>query len=370
MNYLQMKTYKNLFDKIISFENLLLAHKRAKKGKRFKKTVADFDLRLESNLFDLQKELASHTYQPQGYTTFYVFDSKKRMISAASYRDRVVHHALCNIIQPIFENTFIEDSYANRKGKGTHSAIKRFQSFMQKNDYVLKCDIRKYFPSIDHEKLKQLIRKKIACRQTLWLIDKIIDNSNAQEKIDFLPENELDRKRGLPIGNLTSQYFANIYLNEFDHFIKEKLQVKCYIRYVDDFVLLHPCKATLQLWKKEIDDFLKNYYLRPHPTKSRIIPSKCGISFLGQRVFRDFRLLKSEGVKRFRKKLKKNIQLWKGKRLSIDKFESRLNSWKGHAGQANTYRLLAQVFENVRSEGLNLVKTKRAAWRFLEQQCE
>lgn len=363
-----MKTYKNLFSQIISFENLLLAHQKASKGKRFNKTVADFTLRLESNLFDLQKELENQIYKPKGYTTFYIFDSKKRMISAAHYRDRVVHHALCNIIQPIFENTFIEDSYANRKGKGTHSAIKRFQSFMQKNEYVLKCDIRKYFPSIDHEKLKQIIRRKIACQQTLWLIDTIIDNSNKQEKIDFLSENELDRRRGLPIGNLTSQYFANIYLNEFDHFVKEKLGARYYLRYVDDFVLLDSDKQKLHEWKKEIDVFLESYHLRLHLTKSRIIPVSEGVSFLGQQVFRRFRLLKSENVRRFRKRLKKNIDLFQRNQLSIDKFEARLNSWKGHAAQADTYHLQAQVFESVKSKGLNLVKTRRSSWRLLEQQ--
>ena len=158
------------------------------------------------------------------------------MISAAPYRDRVVHHALCAVIMPIFEKTLIHDTYANRVGYGTHRALERFTSFARSHRYVLQCDIRKYFPSIDREILKTLIRRKIQCPDTLWLIDAIIDNGNDQESSpDFFPNDSLldpvERKRGLPIGNLTSQWFANIYLSGFDHFVKEQLKVKKYLRY-------------------------------------------------------------------------------------------------------------------------------------------
>jgi retron-type reverse transcriptase len=158
------------------------------------------------------------------------------LISAAPYRDRVVHHALCAVIMPIFEKTFIHDTYANRVGYGTHRALERFTSFARSSQYVLQCDIRKYFPSIDREILKTLIRRKIQCPDTLWLIDAIIDNGNDQESSpDFFPNDSLldpvERKRGLPIGNLTSQWFANIYLSGFDHFVKEQLKVKKYLRY-------------------------------------------------------------------------------------------------------------------------------------------
>ncbi len=164
------------------------------------------------------------------------------MISAAPYRDRVVHHGLCNIIVPIFERTFIHDSYANRCGFGTHRALRRFTEFARSSRYVLQCDIKKYFPSIDHEILKSLLRRKLKCQNTLWLLDKIIDNSNDQNSpIDYFPGDDLltpiQRRRGLPIGNLTSQFFRNVYLNGFDHFIKEQLKVKKYIRYLDDFAI-------------------------------------------------------------------------------------------------------------------------------------
>src|SRR5262249_9014767 len=158
----------------------------------------------------LQAELQSQTYRLGPYRTFTIYDAKPRLISAAPYRDRVVHHALCNIIEPIFERIFIHDSYACRKGKGTHAAAHRLTQFMQNNDYPLQCDIRKYFPSIDHAILKSLLRRKIGCPQTLWLIDLLIDHSNPQDEVtDYFPGDTLftpwERRRGLPIGNQTSQ---------------------------------------------------------------------------------------------------------------------------------------------------------------------
>ena len=233
-----MKRHGNLYPQIIAFENILLSAKKAEKGKRFRDNVLEFNYNLEAELTNLQQELAEKTYQPGDYRTFYIKEPKSRMISAAPYRDRVVHHALCNIIVPLIEPTFIADSYANRVGFGTHRALERFTKFARESRYVLQCDIQKYFPSIDHEILKNLIRRKIKCRDTLWLIDTIIDNSNEQlPAIEHFQGDDLltplERRRGLPIGNLTSQFFANIYLNGFDHFVKEELKVRKYLRYVD-----------------------------------------------------------------------------------------------------------------------------------------
>jgi len=186
-----MKTHKNLFALICSFENLLLAARLASRGKGLKTPALKFFLHLEENLLQIQRELATQTYEPGEYKTFEIVRPKRRMISAAPFRDRVVHHALCNVIAPLFERLFIFDSYANRSGKGTHAAIRRLQHFMRRARYVLKCDLRQYFPSIDLEILKQLIRQVIAPSrfhneirkrggadaETLWLIDKIIDGS-------------------------------------------------------------------------------------------------------------------------------------------------------------------------------------------------
>jgi retron-type reverse transcriptase len=235
-----MKRYGNLWHQIIDFTNLVAAARQAQKGKRFRENVLEFNYNLEAELAQIKTELETKTYTPSSYRSFDIFEPKRRMISAAPYRDRVVHHALCNVIVPIFERTFIADSYANRVGFGTHRALHRFTQFARSSLYILQCDIRKYFPSIDHAILKSLLRRKLKCQNTLWLADTIIDSSNEQELIiDHFPGDDLltplQRRRGLPIGNLTSQFFANIYLNGFDHFVKEQLKVVKYIRYVDDF---------------------------------------------------------------------------------------------------------------------------------------
>jgi RNA-directed DNA polymerase len=208
-----MKRYGNLWHQVVDFENLLLAARQARRGKRFRQNVLAFNYNLESELLQIQAELENHTYCPGAYRTFQILDPKPRLISAAPYRDRVVHHALCNVIIPLIERMFIRDSYANRLGYGTHRALKRFTQFFRSSRYVLQCDIRKYFPAIDHEILKTILHRRIKCPETLWLIDTIIDGSNEQDPvIEYFPGDTLltpiQRRRGLPIGNLTSQFFG------------------------------------------------------------------------------------------------------------------------------------------------------------------
>lgn len=173
-----MKRYGNLWSQIIAFPNLLQAARQAQKGKRFRSSVLAFNHNLEIELQRLQQELATQSYHPGPYNSFRIYDPKPRLISAAPYRDRVVHHALCNVITPLIESSFIHDTYANRKGYGSHRALRRFVQFARSNRYVLQCDVRKYFPSIDHKILKAILRQKIKCSRTLWLIDTIIDGSN------------------------------------------------------------------------------------------------------------------------------------------------------------------------------------------------
>jgi retron-type reverse transcriptase len=221
-----VKRYGNLWPQITAWDNLLLAARLAQKGKRFRDNVLAFNYNLERELLQLQAELQQKSYRPGTYRTFEIYDPKPRLISAAPYCDRVVHHALCNIIIPPIERSFIADTYANRSGYGTHRALQRFIQFARSSRYILQCDIRKYFPSIDHEILKEILRQKIKCKNTLWLIDAIVDGSNPQEPvIDYFPGDDLlapvSRRKGLPIGNLTSQFFANVYLNGFDHFVQD-----------------------------------------------------------------------------------------------------------------------------------------------------
>lgn len=363
-----MKTYKNLFASIFSFENLYRAAKQAQKGKKNKEEVAWFHNRLEENLLDLKASLEHKTYRHGDYKTFYVLDPKKRMISAAPYRDRVLHHALCNVIEPLFEKSFISDSYANRKGKGTHKAITRFQAFARQYDYVLKCDIQKFFPSIDHEILKQEIRKKIACKDTLWLIDHIIGHSNPQEEIEPYFPDDPTRRRGLPIGNLTSQFWANVYMNAFDHFIKDRLGLKAYVRYVDDFVVLSNSKEELHELKTQIQDFLLNYRLRTHPTKTQIQQVVKGVPFLGFMVFKGYKHVLKPKLKRYKRHVQKNIKLMQRGEVSPQKLEDKLNSWLGHLRFGASQCTEHNFFFYIRDSGVNLLKHPRNSWRVLEQQ--
>lgn len=357
-----MKRIGFLYDQICTFDNLLKAFYKARKGKRNNLNVAAFEVNLEPELFQLLDELKNGTYQPGAYRTFYIQDPKKRMISAAPFRDRVVHHALCNIIEPIFENTLIADTFANRKNKGTHAGIRRCQSFMRRYPYVLKADIRKYFPSIDHDILKAIIARKIKCPRTLDLIHLIIDNSNLQEPtLDYFPGDDLftiaSRRKGLPMGNLTSQFFANLYLSPFDHFVKEELGILGYVRYVDDFVLFAGDKGRLHQVKEAARDFLAHQLrLQLHPKKCEVFPTRGGITFLGQRIFLTHRRLSRDNVLRFRRRLRHRLIQYQAGNLSPAAMECQLNSWLGHARQADTWRLRRKLFRQLQEQGLSVLE--------------
>lgn len=330
-----MKRYNNLFEQITSFENLFLASQKAQKGKRHKASVSSFNLELERQLLIIQRELQNQTYQPGLYKRFLIFDPKKRLISAAPYRDRIVQHALCNVIEPIFDKTFIYDSYACRKGKGTLKAVDRFTKFCRQNNYVLKCDISKYFDSIDHNILLGLVSRKIKDKLALRLIKLIIDSSNNQEK-------------GIPIGNLTSQFFANIYLNGMDHFIKEQLGCRYYIRYTDDFVVLDNDKRRLHEIKGVIADYLERLKLRLHPVKSRVFPVRQGTDFLGYKIYPDFRLIRKDNVKRFKRRMKGRFKLLRLGLTTIPDITHSIQSWLGFAQHADSYALRRKLFSQLR----------------------
>lgn len=347
-----MKRYNNLWTEVTDFQNLLAAARQAQRGKRFRENVLRFNYRLEEELIQLQSQLQTKTYQPGTYKTFNVKEPKPRLISAAPYRDRVVHHALCNVIMPIFEQTFIHDSYANRSGFGTHRALKRFTQFARSNCYVLQCDIRKYFPSIDHEILKQILRRKIKCSDTLWLIDTIIDSSNEQEPvIDYFPGDSLltplQRRKGLPIGNLTSQFFANIYLNPFDHFVKEHLRVGQYLRYVDDFALFSNDQSFLADVRLALEDFLVSLRLNIHPVKSQLSQTRVGATFVGFRVFKDHIRVKSANLQRARYRLRRLKKHYATNRITFERLTQSLQSWTAHLKHADTWHLRQDIFSSL-----------------------
>lgn len=346
-----MKRYGDLWQQVTDFENLFKASRQAQRGKRFRSNVLDFNYHLEQNLAQLQQELQSQTYQPGAYRSFRIFESKPRLISAAPYRDRVVHHALCNIIVPIFERTFITDSYANRLGFGTHRALHRFTEFARANKYILQCDIRKYFPSIDHEILKSILARKVKCVKTLWLIDTIIDHSNEQELVlEYFPGDTIltpyERRHGLPIGNLTSQFFANCCLNGLDHFVKERLKATCYLRYVDDFVLFSNDQSFLVHARQAIEAFLATLRLKIHPVKSQLFETRIGASFVGFRVLPDRIRVRNDNLRRSRQRLRNLKAAYTNTEIDVEKLTQCIQSWIAHLNHANTYRLQQAIFSS------------------------
>ncbi len=328
-----MKTYKNLFKEVCSIENLYKAYLKAKKGKNESLEVLRFTFNLEEELINLHKDLKAQEYKTGKYRNFIIFEPKERKISALPFRDRVVHHSVYSAIEPVFEKSFIFDSYACRKDKGTHAGIKRTQKFIRqvnKNFYVLKCDVSKYFPSVNHRILKKLLRKKISDKKLLNLLDLIID-SNGLEK-------------GIPIGNLTSQLFANIYLNELDKFMKHKKRIKYYIRYMDDFLIIHESKKYLHELKREIRCFLKTLKLELHPKKANVFPLKTGIDFLGYRIFRNYRLVRKSTVKRFLKNIKLKIKNYEKNAITFGKLMESFNSWEAYMSYGDTYALRKSLY--------------------------
>lgn len=341
-----VKAYKNLYPKIYSLGNLTLAWRKARKSKTKKKYVIEFEKNIIKNLLQLHEELKNEIYQPKPLTTFILRDPKTRKISKSHFRDRVIHHAIVRILEPIFDKTFIPDSCANRKGKGTLFTLERFDLFKRKitnnlksGAFCLKADIKHYFQTVDHEILINILKKKIKDNPTINLIKKIIANSNCQRERDIT-------FRGMPLGNLTSQFFANLYLNELDYFIKHNLKAKYYIRYIDDFVLLHSSKFQLEEWKNKINNFLKeNLKLELHPDKSRIIPLSRGIDFVGFRNFYHFKLLRKRNIR----KMLKKIEMFRNKEITYQKIIEIFQGWNAYAKWANTFKLRRKLYQQLQN---------------------
>ena len=348
-----MKRSGNLWPAVISFPSLFRAARKARRGKRFRPDVAQFEFDLERNLWRLHEELQTRSYQPGAYHTFLIYEPKQRQISAAPYRDRVVHHALAAVLESVFEPAFVTDSYACRKGKGTHAAVDRAQQYARRFRYVLKTDVRKFFPSVDHGILISLIERKIKDPNVMWLVNLIVDASNEQEPVlDWFPGDDLfdpaERRRGLPIGNQTSQFFANAYLNPLDHFIRESLQAGGYVRYADDMLVFSDDKRELALWRTQITEFLYSLRLKLHPRKSEIFPVACGIPFLGYRVFPTHRQVSKSNVRRFRRRVHVMQSDYAAGRISLEEIRQRMISWLGHARQGSSSVWQEAVFANIR----------------------
>jgi RNA-directed DNA polymerase len=349
-----MKTHKKLYDKLCSKENLYLAYRKARKGKSKKASVIEFEDNLEENLNKLQEELLNLTYKPLPLKRFVIRDPKTRTIHASAFRDRIVHHAIINILEPIFEKIFIYDSYASRKDKGAHLAIKRFDYFQRKvtqngcvftkrkenknqvQGYCLKADIRHYFDTVNHQVLISIIRRKIKDKKVIWLINQILDNFDSPTK-----------GTGMPLGNFTSQFFANVYLNELDQFVKHKLRTKYYIRYVDDFVILYESKEQLEEWKIKINNFLKEKLkIELHPSKSHVLRLNSGINFLGFRVFYHHKLIRASNLKNFERRFNNMRILFDEEIVSREKALESLDGWLAYCSYANTYKYRRYLIRN------------------------
>ena len=319
-----------MFSDIIEIDNLLEAWKEFVKGKRNKRDIQEFSLKLMDNLFVLHEDLSSGNYKHGGYKAFDIFDPKPRNIHKASVQDRLLHHAIYRILYPFFDKTFITDSFSCRLNKGTHKALSRFREFtykVSKNDtrtcWVLKCDIRKFFASIDHKILLNILNSYIPDKWIMKLLQEIIESFFTKPGI------------GLPLGNLTSQLFVNIYMNEFDKFVKHKLKAKNYIRYADDFVILSDDKSWLENLIFPIADFLNGKLkLYLHPDKVFIKTLASGVDFLGWVNFSDHRVLRTTTKRRMIKKI-----------ISSRSYET-LQSYLGLLTHGNTHMLRERILKH------------------------
>ncbi|MBU4342150.1 MAG: RNA-dependent DNA polymerase [Candidatus Altiarchaeota archaeon] len=342
-----MKTHDSLYEEIIAFPNMYHAYYEAIKGKA-DSTFKEFNNDLHQNLWELHEELLNQSYEPSPYTTFYLTDYKTRRIMAPHFRDHIVHHAIYNYLEQVYNSTFIYDSFACQKGKGTHKGFERVKKFINKynhKDYFMKCDITKYFYSIDHHRLMSIIEKKIKDKNLLWLLGKIL-NSHKEDPLPshIINPNCEEQKKGIPIGNLTSQLFANIYLNELDYFVKHKLRVKHYVRYVDDFIILAKDKDYLHNLWQEIHNFLKNQlHLKLEPRKTHINKISFGVDFLGYVAFKKYVRVRSRNYRRFRIRLKNRIHRYYRDEISLESLNASFVSYFGHLTHTNSNEIMEEI---------------------------
>lgn len=312
-----VKRTNHLFDQVASFENLYFAWKKARQGTGWNDDTYYFNFHLEHQLFKLQQQIKSETYQPGHYQYFNILDPKPRVIAVAPFVDRVVHHALVQFLMPVFEPTFIDHSYATRVGKGTHCAIEQAQKLVRRYSWYYKMDILHFFENVDHHLMLKFVARKIKDPKVMRLTEKIINN--------------VAGSKGLPIGNLTSQFFANVYLNSLDHFIKESLQIKGYLRYMDDFVIFADRKQVLIQQHQKIEQQINQQLKLTLKQQACLLnKSSAGLSFLGMRIFKGLIRVKSENKRRCLKRLKHKEHLFLINKLTEQQFTDSVISTQSH----------------------------------------
>lgn len=333
------KTAKNLWPSVTTFENLLAAWKLARRGKRRSLSAVRFWGNLEENLFGIQEQLVNHWWKPSPWREFVVREPKLRLIQAPYFGDRVVHHALMRIAEPVFERRFIDDSFACRKGKGTHAASRRTTDFLRRattawgSPYILKADISKFFPSISHTILMHRLDRLFGDPDVMWLFERIVMHNGFNG-------------RGVPIGALTSQWLANLFLDALDHFVKDDLGIKYYLRYMDDFVVVGPNKAWCATALGQIERFVNMCDLRLNP-KTAIYPASHGVDFVGYRHWTDHTLPRKRTMKRARRLFKSLVARYNRGEIDLDYVRPRIASFAGYVQHCDAYRSAGSLFDSV-----------------------
>lgn len=337
-----ISTITNVFEEMFTFEALVEANRQARKGKRFRPEVLRFTDDLEGNLLQLQRELLDGTYKVGPYRQFYVREPKLRLVMALAYRDRIVQWAIYQQLFPFYNKQFIEDSYACRKGKGSHRAVNRLQYWLRQVDrkpgqrwYYLKLDVAKYFYRVSHRKLEEILQRRIKDERLMALLKRIINSEDTAFglPVGCSPEDcDLDARvweTGMPIGNLTSQMFANIYLNELDQYAKHTLGIHFYVRYMDDIIILSDSKEQLHRWKDAIERFLRDELELELNKKTTIRPISVGVDFVGYRLYSTHRRLKRSTARKILRRFSGICDLLNQGAMSRERFDRVTASWAG-----------------------------------------
>jgi len=338
-----MKVFNDIFERIISVENLFAAWEAFHSDKQNKPDVLAFEINLEPNLFQLHRDLRSKNYRHGPYTSFYIHDPKQRHIHKATVRDRILHHAMYSILNSIFEPTYINHSFSCRIGKGTHKGVEAVETMIRgvthngtKPGFVLKCDVQKFFFRIDHGILLTILKKKLQDENAVWLLQEVIGSLSSSDTGAV--------GKGLPIGNLTSQLFANVYMNEFDQFMKHTLKIKKYARYTDDFLIVGETRVFLENLLPQIQTFLREHLaLELHPKKTTIHKTRQGVDFFGYVIFPHHTLVRTKTKQRMFRKLKRKVGEYQLGEIDGIKLEQSLQSYRGVLSHANAYRVSQEL---------------------------
>jgi hypothetical protein len=339
---------------VVSWPNLILAYQRCRRRKRYRPDAVRFEFAWEDNLVRLQQELVSGEWRPGPYHNFRILDPKPRLISAAPFADRVVHHAVVNVLEPLYERRFTADSYACRRGQGTHRAWRRAQQYLRQHPYFLKTDVVKFFPNVDHAVLLAALKRTLRESALMDLIGRIVASGEgvlaSEASRHWFPGDDLFsvlRPKGLPIGNLTSQFFANVLLDPIDHLVRERWRVPGYVRYADDLVLFGNSKAELWNWRDALQQALVPLRLKLHPDKTIVAPSDHGLNFLGLRLFPQGRRLQQGAIRRFVNRRRALQRAYQAGEIRGHEIDRSLAAWRAFANDANSKGLCRDLWKQI-----------------------